>query len=149
MNRLNLIGRIVRDIELREVGDGRMVTNNTLAVTRTFKKEGGPDADFMNFVAWGKRAELLEEYCEKGDLVGLDGRIQSRSYINDKQERIFVVEMVVETVHFLQTRRNNNQNNNNQQNNQNNNQQNNYNNNDNNPQKNIQTIQTANGEQNL
>ncbi len=128
MNRINVIGRIVREITLREVGDGRMVLNNTIAIPKTFKKEGGPDADFMNFVAWGKRAELLEEYCQKGDLIGLDGRVQSRRYINDKQETVFVVELLVESVHFLQTKRSNNQNPSAQK---------------------PHTIQTANGEQTL
>lgn len=116
MNRLNVIGRIVRDIELKNVGDGRIVTNNTIAAARTFKTEGKQDTDFINFVAWGKRAELLEEYCNKGDLVGLDGKIQSRTYVNDAQETKYVVEMLVETIHFLQPRRT--QENSNQQNSQ-------------------------------
>ncbi len=105
MNRLTVVGRIVRDVEIREVGDGRVVMNNTIAVPRNFKTENGPEADFINFVAWGKRAELIEEYTNKGDLIGLDGRFQSRNYENEDKQKIYVVEMVVETVHFLQPRR--------------------------------------------
>lgn len=105
MNRLSIIGRIVRDTKLREVGDGRIVLNNSIAVPRTFKTENGQDTDFINFVAWGKRAELIEEYCNKGDLVGLDGKFQSRTYVNDQKQTIYIVEMVVESVHFLQQRR--------------------------------------------
>lgn len=105
MNRLTVIGRIVRDIKLREVGDGRLVTNNSLAIQRVFKTDNGKDVDFINFVAWGKRAELLEEYCGKGDLVGFDGRIQSRSYLDDDEKTIYTVEMVVESIHFLQNNR--------------------------------------------
>lgn len=135
MNRLTVIGRIVRKIDLKHVGDGRIVTNNAIAVSRTFKTEGKQDTDFINFVAWGKRAELLEEYCNKGDLVGLDGRIQSRTYVDDQQKSKYVVEMLVETIHFLQPKRD--QGNTNQQNGQNENQQNN--------QQNSQQIQTANG----
>ena len=102
MNRLTVTGRIVREIELNEVGDGKKVLNNSLAIPRTYKTENGQETDFINFVAWGARAELIERYCQKGHLVGLDGRIQSRSYRNDQQQTVYVVEMVVESVHFLQ-----------------------------------------------
>lgn len=105
MNRLTVVGRIVRDVELREVGEGKLVTNNTLAIARSYKTDQGQEADFLNFVAWGKRAELIEEYCDKGDLIGFDGRIQSRTYRNEEDNTIYVVEMIVESVHFLQPRR--------------------------------------------
>ncbi|SHE52445.1 single-strand DNA-binding protein [Atopostipes suicloacalis DSM 15692] len=104
MNRLTVVGRIVRDVELREVGDGKIVMNNTLAIPRTYKVDHGQETDFINFVAWGKRAELIEEYCDKGNLVGLDGKIQSRNYENDKGQTVYVVEMLVDSVHFLQPR---------------------------------------------
>ena len=102
--------------------------NNTIAIPKMVKKEGGPDADFLNFVVWGKRAELIEQYCNKGDLIGLDGKIQSRRYMNELENTVYVVEMLVESVHFLQTKRSNK---------------------DANNQENKQYIQTANGEQNL
>lgn len=102
MNTIALTGRLTKDIELRDVGEGRFVTNNTLAVRKIFKKEGTPEADFIPFVAWGKRAELLEEYCSKGDLVGLTGRMQSRSYKNESDETKYVIEMVVEDIEFIQ-----------------------------------------------
>jgi len=110
MNRLTAIGRIVRDIELKEVGDGRIVLNNAIAIPRTFKSDNGRDTDFINFVAWGKRAELIEEYCNKGDQVGFDGRIQSRTYENSENQTVFAVEMVVESVYFLQSRTGNRKN---------------------------------------
>lgn len=105
MNRLTVIGRIVRDTELRDVGDGKLVMNNTIAIPRAFKTEQGQDTDFLNFVAWGKRAELIEEFCNKGDLIGLDGRIQSRTYQKDSNQKVYIVEMNVESVYFLQNRR--------------------------------------------
>lgn len=111
MNRLTVVGRIVRDVELREVGDGRMVMNNSLAIPRTYKVDNGQETDFINFVAWGKRAELIEEYCDKGDLVGFDGRIQSRSYQNEEKQTVYVVEMLVDSVHFLQPRNSRNRSN--------------------------------------
>ena len=97
-------------------------------VPKRIKKEGGPEADFLNFVGWGKRAELIEQYCSKGDLIGLDGKIQSRRYMSEKETTVYVVEMLVESVHFLQTKRNNQTLNN---------------------ERDKQYIQTANGEQRL
>lgn len=108
MNRLTVVGRIVRDVELNEVGNGKRVLNNSLAVPRTYKTENGQETDFINFVAWGKRAELIEKYCDKGHLVGFDGRFQSRSYLNEQQQTVYIIEMVVETVHFLQPQKENN-----------------------------------------
>lgn len=105
MNRLTVVGRLVRDTEMKQVGDSQFVLNNTLAIARPFKTESGQDTDFLNFVAWGKRAELIEMYCSKGELVGLDGRIQSRTYENDKQQTVYITEMLVENVYFLQPRR--------------------------------------------
>lgn len=105
MNRLTVIGRMVRDTKLKEIGDGRLVLNNAVAVPRIFKTENGQDTDFINIVAWGKRAELIEEYCNKGDLIGLDGRFQSRHYENEQNQKVYTVELVVESVHFLQQKR--------------------------------------------
>lgn len=106
MNRLALVGRIVREVELKEVGDERIVLNNSIAVQRSYRSENGlVEADFIPFVVWGKRAELIEEYCEKGDLIGLGGRIQSRSYQNSDDQAVYVIEMVVEDVQFLQPKR--------------------------------------------
>lgn len=105
MNRITVIGRIVRDTELRAVGEGKLVMNNTIAIPRAFKSENGQDTDFLNFVAWGKRGELIEEFCSKGDLIGLDGRIQSRTYQKDSEQKVYIVEMNVESVYFLQNRR--------------------------------------------
>ena len=78
---------------------------NTLAIARNYKTDQGQEADFLNFVAWGKRAELIEEYCDKGDLIGFDGRVQSRTYQNEEDNTIYVVEMIVESVHFLQPKK--------------------------------------------
>lgn len=105
MNQTALVGRIVREIEPKYVGDNRMVVNNTLAVNRIYKTENGPAADFIPFVAWGKTAELLNEYCKKGDLIGLTGKMQSRSYVKDAQEQVFVVELAADEVQFLQQKK--------------------------------------------
>lgn len=102
MNTVSLVGRIVKELELRDIGESRFVTNNVLAIRKTFKKEGKNEADFIPFVAWGKKAELLEKHCHKGDLIGLKGRMQSRSYQNNENETKYVVEMFVEDIEFIQ-----------------------------------------------
>lgn len=102
MNQLNLVGRIVRKIEMKEVGEGKVVLNNTLAVKRKFKNDQGQQADFIPIVAWGQVAKLIQSYCEKGDLIGLTGHVQSRSYQNKVEETVFVVEMIVSEIDFLQ-----------------------------------------------
>jgi len=102
MNQMALIGRIVRDMELKTTSEGRCVLNNTIAVQRRFKSESGPQADFIPFTAWGKTAELIDKYCKKGHLIGLSGRIQSRSYLDKGNETVYVVEMIADEVQFLQ-----------------------------------------------
>ena len=105
MNQVTLIGRLVREIQLQEVGESKSVVNNTIAVQRIFKTEQQQQADFIPLVAWGKVAKLLDLYCEKGDLIGINGKMQSRSYINSENITIFVVEMRVEEIQFLQNKR--------------------------------------------
>lgn len=104
MNNYATIGRLVRPIELKNIGEGKKVLNNTLAIQRTFKSGNGQEADFIPFQAWGNVGERIATYCKKGDLVGLTGRIQSRSYINREEESVYVVEMIVESVRFLQNK---------------------------------------------
>ena len=101
MNQVSIIGRIVRDIELKDRGDEKYVINNTIAVQKLFKKDSGQDTDFIPIVAWNKTAVLLHQYCKKGNLIGLTGRMQSRSYLNKENDTVYVVEMVVSTVQFL------------------------------------------------
>ncbi|MFS7401904.1 single-stranded DNA-binding protein [Carnobacterium maltaromaticum] len=105
MNQVTLVGRLVREIQLQEVGESESVVNNTIAVQRIFKTEQQQQADFIPLVAWGKVAKLLDLYCEKGDLIGINGKMQSRSYINSENITIFVVEMRVEEIQFLQNKR--------------------------------------------
>lgn len=104
MNNYAAIGRIVKPVELKDVGEGRLVVNNTIAIQRTFKSANGQDADFIPFQAWGNVGERIAKYCQKGDLVGLTGRVQSRSYLNREEEPVYVVEMIVESVRFLQNK---------------------------------------------
>lgn len=105
MNFIHLVGRLVREAESRDLEEGKTVFSNTLAVQRRYRTEQGQPVDFIPFVAWGKTAKRLSTYCEKGHLIGISGRMQSRSYVNKEEETIFVIEMVVDEVYFLQSKK--------------------------------------------
>lgn len=119
INRVTLIGRLVRDPDLRRTNDGTMVASFTIAVNRNYTaKDGQQQADFINCVVWRKTAETLEKYCRKGNLLGLDGRLQTRTYENAQGQRVFVTEVVCDNIQFLESKSNNNQNTQNKHNNQ-------------------------------
>lgn len=101
MNQANFIGRITKDLEPRQSQSGKMVLNNSIAINRPFKnKNGEREADFINFTAFDKTAEIINQYHKKGDLIGLSGRMQSRSYENQNGQKVFVTELVVNEMHF-------------------------------------------------
>lgn len=103
MNRVVLIGRLTKDPELKFIpGTGTAVTTFILAVDRRFKKEGQQEADFIPIVVWGKQAEATANYTSKGKLIGIGGRIQTRSYENKEGTRIYVTEVVADEVQFLE-----------------------------------------------
>lgn len=101
LNQLLIIGRLVKDPELRKTESGKNVTNITLAVPRSYKNINGEyDTDFVDCVLWNNVAESTTEYCHKGDLLGVKGRIQTRSYEKEDGKK-FVTEVVAEKVSFL------------------------------------------------
>ena len=105
INRVVLVGRITRDPELRRTPQGDAVTSFTLAVNRNYtSRDGQQQADFINCVVWRKPAENVERYCSKGSLVGVEGRIQTRSYDNSQGQKVYVVEVICDSVQFLETR---------------------------------------------
>ncbi len=105
INNVTLVGRLVRDPELRRTGNGTAVVNFTLAVNRPYAKEGDVEADFINILCWDKTAENVEKYCFKGSLVGITGEIQTRSYDNKEGNRVYVTEVVARSVQFISTPR--------------------------------------------
>ena len=108
INRVVLIGRLTRDPELRRTPQGDAVTSFTLAVNRNYTdKDGQQQADFINCVVWKKTAENVERYCSKGSLVGVEGRIQTSSYDNQQGQKVYVVEVICNSVQFLDTRQKN------------------------------------------
>ena len=112
LNRTILVGRLTKDPELRYTPSGVAVATFTLAVNRMFtNQQGEREADFINCVVWRKPAENVSNYLKKGSLAGVDGRIQTRSYDGQDGKRVFVVEVIAESVQFLDTRSNDNQSN--------------------------------------
>ena len=103
INRVVLVGRLTKDPEYRTTPSGVSVATFTLAVNRTFTNaQGEREVDFINVVVFRRQAENVNNYLFKGSLVGVDGRIQSRSYENQEGRRIFVTEVVADSVQFLE-----------------------------------------------
>lgn len=104
INRVVLIGRLTRDPELRKTQNGTSVCSFTLAVNRRQNQDGTQDADFINCVAWNKLADNIQLYQEKGNQLGIEGRINTRSYDNQQGQKVYVTEVVAENVQFLTPR---------------------------------------------
>lgn len=106
LNQTVLVGRLVRDPELYETESGNKVTNITLAVPRSYKNSNGEyDIDFINCVLWKGIAESASEYCHKGDLLGVKGRIQTRVIELDDETHKNITEVVAEKVTYLSSKK--------------------------------------------
>lgn len=106
LNQTVLVGRLVKDPELRETDSGNKVTNITLAVPRNYKNSNGEyDTDFISCVLWKGIAENTATYVKRGDLVGIKGHIQSRNIELNDEVKKSVVEVVAEKVTFLSSKR--------------------------------------------
>lgn len=116
INRVILVGRLTKDPEYRQTPNGVSVATFTLAVNRSFtNSQGEREADFINVVVFRKQAENVNKYLSKGSLAGVDGRIQSRSYENKEGRRVFVTEVVADSIQFIDSKGSNQQNNQSQQ----------------------------------
>lgn len=105
LNNISLVGRLTKDVDLRYTPSNVAVATFTLAVNRTFKNENGErEADFINCVMWRQQAENLANWAKKGALIGITGRIQTRSYDNQQGQRVYVTEVVAETFQLLESR---------------------------------------------
>ena len=110
MNRVDLVGRLTRDPELRHTSSGRAVCQLNLAINRTFTNQNGErEADFINVVVWDKQAENVSKYVTKGRLVSVEGRLQSRSYDDKDGKKVYVTEVIASSVQFLSPNGNGNQ----------------------------------------
>jgi single stranded DNA-binding protein (ssb) len=107
INRSILVGRLTRDPELKYTTSGAAVATFSLAVNRQFtNQQGEREADFINCVIWRKAAENFCNFTHKGSLVGIDGRIQTRNYENQNQQRVYVTEVIVENFSLLEPKNN-------------------------------------------
>ena len=104
INRAVLTGRLTKDAELRVTQSGLSVATFTLAVNRQYSKAKG-DADFINCVIWRKAAENFCNFTSKGSLVGIDGRIQTRSYENKSGQKVYLTEIVVDSFSLLESKK--------------------------------------------
>ena len=107
INNVVLVGRLVRDPELRYTPNNQAVATFSLAVNHNFKSQNGErEADFINCVIWRQQAENLANWAKKGALVGITGRIQTRNYENQQGQRVYVTEVVAESFQVLEKRDN-------------------------------------------
>ncbi|EAG4438312.1 single-stranded DNA-binding protein [Listeria monocytogenes] len=107
MNRVVLVGRLTKDPDLRYTPAGVAVATFTLAVNRTFTNQNGErEADFINCVVWRKPAENVANFLKKGSMAGVDGRVQTRNYEDNDGKRVYVTEIVAESVQFLESKQN-------------------------------------------
>ena len=105
LNQLVVVGRLVKDPELRKTETGKKVTNITLAVPRSYKNTNGEyETDFIDCTLWSAVAESTSDYCKKGDLLGVRGRLQTRVYEKDEEKK-YATEVVAEKVTFLSSKK--------------------------------------------
>lgn len=106
MNKAFLIGRLTRDPELRYSSSNAAIANFSIAIDRQYTNgQGQRETDFINIVAFQKQAENIKKYVGKGSLVAVDGRIQTRNYEDKDGKRVYVTEVIVDSIDFLQSRK--------------------------------------------
>ena len=106
LNNVVLVGRLVADPELKEVGKEGKVVNFTVAVQRSYKNADGEyEADFINCNVWNNIAENMKEYCHKGDVIGVKGILQSSSYEDKEGNKRYKTEVRVDKVTFLSSKK--------------------------------------------
>ncbi len=108
MNRVLIMGRLVKSPELRYTGNNIPVACFSLAVDRdhSSKEDGSKEADFLDFVAWRSTAEFVTKHLSKGRMIGVDGRLQSRNYTDKDGKNRKAVEIVAERIYFADSKRN-------------------------------------------
>ncbi len=106
LNQVVLVGRLTSDVEVTKTEDGKKVSNLTLAVQRTFKNsEGIYEADFIKCTLWNAVASSTSEYCHKGDIVGIKGRLQVSTYEDKDGNKKTSTEVIAEKVTFLSSKK--------------------------------------------
>jgi single-strand DNA-binding protein len=104
INNVVVTGRLTRAVDLRYTSNGTAFASFTLAVDRPFRNQNNEkETDFINCVMWRKSAENLANYTNKGSLIGVEGRIQTRNYDNGQGQRVYVTEVLAERFTFLES----------------------------------------------
>lgn len=110
INRVVFVGRLTKDPVLKYTPSGAAIATFTLAVNRTFtNQQGEREADFINCVVWRKTAENMVNFVRKGSLIGVEGRLQTRHYDDNDGKRVYVTEVIAESVTFLEPKKESNQ----------------------------------------
>ena len=105
-NVVYLIGRLTEDPALKSIGEEKDMLTINLAVQRSYKNENGIyETDFIRCILWNCIAKNTSEYCHKGDLVGVKGRLQTRKYEDENKEDKYITEVIVDKVSFLASKR--------------------------------------------
>lgn len=106
INRVIVVGRTTKDIELRTTSSGKSIVSFSIAVNSNYKKSDGTnDSYFFNCVAFSGLAETISRYVHKGDLVGISGRLQTRSYTDSNGNNRTVTEIIIDEIDFLQSKK--------------------------------------------
>lgn len=106
VNNVVLVGRLVRDVDLRQTSTGKMMTYFTLAVNRNFKNEQGEQAaDFIGCVAFDKKAENMARFLSKGSLISVEGRISTRNFQGNDGKTVYATEVVASNITFLESKK--------------------------------------------
>lgn len=106
LNQVILVGRLTKDPEVVKTESGKKISTVTLAVQRSFKNSNGIyETDFINCILWEAIASNTSEYCHKGDIVGVKGRLQTRTYETEDKTTHYVLEVVAEKVTFLSNKK--------------------------------------------
>ena len=106
INKSVLVGRLTKDVELKKTPTNNSVVQFTLACGRNKKVEGQPEADFIQCVAWNGTADAMNRYLHKGSLIGVEGRLQTRSYEDRSGKNVYITELLVESMQFLEQKNN-------------------------------------------
>lgn len=104
MNNVSLVGRLVRDPDVRYTDGGMSIASFTIAVDRRFKTQDGQTADFIPCKAFKQTAEFVEKYFKQGNKIGVVGRIQTGSYTNKEGQKVYTTDVVVENVEFVESK---------------------------------------------
>ena len=105
INKVVLVGRLTKDIEVKKTPQGTSVTSFTVACNRRYQQNDQKTADFINCVAWRQSADFLGSYAKKGNLVGVEGKIETRNYDDKDGKKVYITEIICDNVQLLESRK--------------------------------------------